>query len=68
LLKKAKVMAAHKDKSLNGLFVEAIEEMVRKYDRYKMARERQLRLLKTGLNLETKGRLAISREEIHAGD
>jgi len=66
LLKKAKVMAAQKDKSLSGLFIEAIEEKVREDAGYKKARERQLRLLKAGLNLGTKGRLTISREEIHA--
>lgn len=66
LLKKAKVMAAQKDKSLSGLFIEAIEEKVREDAGYKKARERQLRLLRTGLDLGTKGRLAISREELHA--
>jgi hypothetical protein len=66
LLKKAKVMAAQKDKSLSELFVQAIEKMARKDKRYNTARERQLCLLKTGLNLGTKGRLAASRKEIHA--
>ena len=66
LLKKAKIMAAQKDKSLSGLFIEAIEEKVREDTGYKRARERQLRLLKVGLNLGTKGRPVASREELHA--
>jgi predicted transcriptional regulator len=66
LLKKAKVMAAQKDKSLSRLFIEAIEEKVGEASGYKKARERQLRLLKAGLNLGTKGHLATSREELHA--
>lgn len=66
LLKKAKVMAAGKEKSLSELLRDALEEKVREDTGYKKARERQLRLLKTGLDLGTKGRLTISREELHA--
>jgi hypothetical protein len=66
LLKKAKVMAANKNKSLSGLFIEAIEEKVREDAGFKKARERQLRLLKAGLNLGTKGHPVASREELHA--
>lgn len=32
---------------------------------YKKARERQVSMLKRGFNLGTKGRITISREELH---
>ena len=66
LLRKAKVIAAKKEKSLSELMKEAIEEKVREDTGYKKARERQLRLLKKGLNLGTKGNITFSREELHA--
>lgn len=66
LLKKAKVIAASKEKSLSELLRDALEEKVREDTGYKKARERQIRLLKTGLDLGTKGHIAISREELHA--
>jgi metal-responsive CopG/Arc/MetJ family transcriptional regulator len=66
LLRKAKVIAAKREKSLSELMREAIEEKVKEDTGYKKARERQLRLLKVGLNLGTKGNLAFSREELHA--
>ena len=66
LLRKAKVIAAKKEKSLSELMKEAIEEKVKEDTGYKKARERQLRLLKKGLNLGTKGNITFSREELHA--
>lgn len=66
LLRKAKVIAASKEKSLSELLREAIEEKVMEDAGYKKARERQLRLLKIGLDLGTEGRIKISREELYA--
>jgi metal-responsive CopG/Arc/MetJ family transcriptional regulator len=66
LLKKAKVIAAKKEKSLSELLKEAIEEKVMEDTGYKKARDRQLRLLRKGLNLGTNGRIAFSREDLHA--
>lgn len=66
LLKKAKVLAAKKEKSLSQILKEAIEEKVMEDSGYEKARERQLRLLRTGLNLGTHGRVSYSREELHA--
>ena len=66
LLKKAKVLAAKKEKSLSQILKEAIEEKVMEDTGYKKARERQLRLLRTGLNLGTHGRISIPREDLHA--
>lgn len=65
LLKKAKTIAAKKEKSLSEMLRESLEEKVREATGYKRARERQLKLLRKGLDLGTKGSIKISREEIH---
>ncbi len=65
LLKKAKIVAAKNEKSLSELMRESLEEKVRESTGYEAARERQLRLLKKGFDLGTKGRISISREEFH---
>ncbi|MFH1672496.1 MAG: ribbon-helix-helix protein, CopG family [Pseudomonadota bacterium] len=66
LLKKAKVIAATRDKSLSEFLRESLEEKVRDATGYKRARERQLKLLRKGLNLGTKGLITTTREELHA--
>jgi predicted transcriptional regulator len=66
LLKKAKVLAAKKEKSLSQILKEAIEEKVMEDTGYEKARERQLRLLRAGLKLGTQGRISYSREDLHA--
>jgi hypothetical protein len=66
LLKKAKIVAIKKEKSLSQLLVEALEEKVREDIDYKKAREKQFKLLNAGFDLGTKGRMTISREELHA--
>jgi len=66
LLKKAKALAASKEKSLSVLLKESLEEKINEASGYNQARDRQVSILKRGLNLGTKGRLAIAREELHA--
>lgn len=66
LLKKAKVFAAKAEKSINELVRESLEEKISKGTGYERSKKRQLRLLKTGFNLGTKGKIIISREELHA--
>jgi len=66
LLKKAKALAASKEKSLSALMRESLEERVKEATGYQKAKERQLRLLKKGFNLGTKGEITISREDLHA--
>ena len=66
LLKKAKLAAVSKDKSLSEFLRESLEEKLRKDTGYKKARERQLKLLKMGPDLGTKGRITTSREDLHA--
>jgi len=65
LLKKAKVIAASREKSLSELLRESLEQKVREANGYKKARQRQLKLLKEGLDLGTKGDIATTRGEIH---
>lgn len=65
LLKKAKTVAARRDISLNELIRVSLEESVREATDYNRARERQIKLIKKGLNLGTKGSLSFSREELH---
>lgn len=65
LLKKAKIIAAKREKSLSELLRESLEEKVRQETGYKEAMERQIRLMKKGFNLGTKGQITISRDELH---
>jgi Arc/MetJ-type ribon-helix-helix transcriptional regulator len=65
LLKKAKVIAAGREKSLSELLRESLEEKVREANGYKKARQRQLKLLKEGLDLGTKGEIVTTRDEVH---
>ncbi len=65
LLKQAKIIAASQDKSLSQLMRESLEEKVREEADYNIARKRQLRLLKKGLDLGTGGQVKTSRDELH---
>jgi metal-responsive CopG/Arc/MetJ family transcriptional regulator len=65
LLKKAKTLAVMKDKSLSDLLRETLEEKVRQETGYQTARKRQIALMKKGFDLGTRGKISISREELH---
>ncbi|OGW55497.1 MAG: CopG family transcriptional regulator [Nitrospirae bacterium RBG_13_43_8] len=65
LLKKAKTLAVMKDKSLSDLLRETLEEKVRQETGYQAARKRQIALMKRGFDLGTRGKISISREELH---
>ena len=66
LLKKAKMFALSREKSLSELIRESIEEKIREATGYEKAKRSQLKLLKEGIDLGTKGRIKTTREEIHA--
>ncbi|MGA1795099.1 MAG: CopG family transcriptional regulator [bacterium] len=66
LLKKAKILAASEDKSLSEFLRETLEEKIKEANGYKKARSRQVKMIKTGFDLGTKGTITISREELHA--
>jgi metal-responsive CopG/Arc/MetJ family transcriptional regulator len=65
LLKKAKAIAASKEKSLSELMRESLEEKVREATGYRKAMERQLKLMEKGFDFGIKEKITISREEIH---
>ena len=66
LLKRAKAMAASKEKSLSELLRESLEEKIKEATGYKKAKNRQMGLLNQGIDLGTKGRITVTREELHA--
>lgn len=66
LLKRAKAMAASKEKSLSALLRESLEEKIKDATGYKKAKDRQMGLLNQGIDLGTKGRMTVTREELHA--
>lgn len=66
LLKKAKIVAAHRETSLSELIRKSLEEAVSENSGYSKARARQIKLLKAGIDLGTLGEITISREELHA--
>ncbi len=65
LLRKAKMIAAKREKSLSELLRESLEEKVRQETGYKEAMERQIKLMKKGFNLGTKGQITILRDKLH---
>jgi hypothetical protein len=66
LLRQAKILAAGQDKSLSQLIKESLEEKVMEETDYKKARKRQLRMLKSGFDLGSRGHIRTSRDELHA--
>jgi metal-responsive CopG/Arc/MetJ family transcriptional regulator len=65
LLKKAKSLAVTEDKSLSELLRETLEEKVKEETGYQRAKVRQVALMKKGFDLGSKGKITISREELH---
>ena len=65
LLYKAKLAAVKQDKSLSEFMREALEEKVQKTSGYKKAKRRQFRMLEMELDLGTKGKIHIPREDLH---
>jgi hypothetical protein len=65
LLKKAKTLAVMKDRSLSDFLRETLEERVTQETGYKNAKDRQITLMKKGLDLGTRGKISTSREELH---
>lgn len=65
ILRKAKLYAAKKETSLSELMKEALQEKIMQESNYQKAMNRQLKLLKQGFNLGTRGKISVSREETH---
>jgi hypothetical protein len=65
ILRKAKILAIQKNTSLSGLLTQTLTDLVAHQEAYEQARQRNLALLKSGLNLGTQGRIPWKREEFH---
>jgi hypothetical protein len=64
LLKKAKALASNRHMSLSELMRQLLEEKVMKASGYRAAKNRQLKLMRKGLDLGTRGKIAFSRDEL----
>jgi hypothetical protein len=65
LIRRAKALAAARDKSLSELLRESLEEKVFEASGYRQAKDRQLKLLATGFDLGLRGRITWSRDSVH---
>jgi hypothetical protein len=65
LLRKVKRLAVERESSVSRLLTETLERIVGEGDEYERARRRFLERLKKGFDLETKGRVGWTRDELH---
>lgn len=65
ILRKAKILAVQRNTSLSGLLTQTLTDLVSHQEAYEQARQRNLSLLKSGLDLGTQGRIPWKREEMH---
>jgi hypothetical protein len=65
LLKRAKRLAFQEEKSFNELVRQCLEYRLGKAASYARARDRQLRLLDSGFDLGTNGKISFGRDDIH---
>ncbi|TEB04239.1 hypothetical protein Psch_03964 [Pelotomaculum schinkii] len=65
VLLKVKHIAVEKQISVSGLLARTLEDMVRKEDSYKKARQRHMAILSNVPNLGTNGSISWSRGDIH---
>ena len=65
LIKKVKVRAAMEGKSINTYARQALEERLKEQSGYAKAMRRQLAAMESGYDLGTKGKVGLSRDEIH---
>lgn len=65
ILAKFKEIAFRRQKSISKLMVEMMEEAVTHEEGYRVARERHLRRLAAGSDLNTHGKIAWKRDDLH---
>jgi predicted transcriptional regulator len=65
LLREVRHLAVDENLSLSRFVARSLEQRVAAVARYRAARDRQLRLIKQGLDLGTHGRAAWTRESLH---
>ncbi len=64
-IRRAKIQAAKESKSVTRFTQEAIEEKLRKDSGYDAARRHWTKLVSRGYDLGIKGKLEITRDEMH---
>lgn len=65
ILQQAKIIAIQKNTSLSNLLTEALTEIVTQSEKYTLAQERHIALLKERTDLGTDGQFNWSREDLH---
>ncbi len=65
ILRKAKLVAVQRNISLSALLTQTLAEIVSREEGYEEARQRNLELLRSGLDLGTRGHVDWTRDELH---
>ena len=65
VLAKFKEIAFRKQKSISKLMVEMMEDAVVSEEGYRIARDRNLRRLEAGIDLQTRGKISWNRDDLH---
>jgi len=65
ILKKGKMLAAKKGISLNELVRELLQMTAENEEGYRISADRQIRRMKGGIALGTKGKISWQRDELH---
>ena len=63
LIRKAKVMAAHRQTSISGMLSDELRKVIEETEKYQHAKRSAMNNLKTGCHLG--GRILASREDLH---
>jgi len=64
-LKKGKILAAKKGVSLNELIRELLQRTAENEEGYRISADRQIKRMKGGIRLGTKGKISWQRDELH---
>ena len=65
ILKKGKMLAAKKGVSLNELVRELLQANTENEEEYQASAERQIRRMKEGIRLGTKGKISWKRDQLY---
>jgi biopolymer transport protein ExbD len=65
ILKKGKMLAAKKGISLNELVRELLQRTAENEEGYRISADRQIKRMKGGIPLGTKGKISWQRDELH---
>ena len=65
ILRKAKKIAIDQDRSLSGLMVELLTELVEREDQYASAKRKYLAILDQDTDLGTNGSISWTRADLH---